>query len=49
MAELKDKELNEVNGGYDSNYDIIYEKDGAEVNDIKDVGDYAAGLNFKTR
>ena len=49
LAELSEGELKQVAGGLDlnvgyenSDYDIVYKKDGVEVEDLTKPGDYTA-------
>ena len=49
LAELSEDELKQVTGGLDlnvgyenSDYDIVYKKDGVEVEDLTKPGDYTA-------
>ena len=49
LAELSEGELKQVTGGLDlnvgyenSDYDIVYKKDGVEVEDLTKPGDYTA-------
>ena len=49
LAELSEDELKQVTGGLDLNvgyensgYDIVYKKDGVEVEDLTKPGDYTA-------
>ncbi len=46
-AELNDDELNQVTGGFDSDYDIIWKKAGDEVENPIDVGDYTATITSR--
>ena len=46
LAELSEDELKEVAGGFDSDYDIVWEKSGDEVEIPSTPGTYHAGITI---
>ena len=46
LAELSEEELMQVTGGFGSDYDIVWEKSGDEVDNPTEAGTYHAGITI---